>query len=88
MLFYNVPARQAGAALLDEDKFHYVVTPNPEFILAAERDSEFRQAWNGRKVYEISVKVFSNFGRRQVFVYCMLGRMKLPQYRLTVEIIT
>ena len=40
-------AAQAGAALLDEDKFHYVVTPNPEFILAAERDSEFRQVLNG-----------------------------------------
>ena len=23
-------AAQAGAALLEEDKFHYVVTPNPE----------------------------------------------------------
>ena len=40
-------AAQAGAALLAEDKFHYVVTPNPEFILAAEKDSEFRQVLNG-----------------------------------------
>ena len=40
-------AAQAGAALLEEDKFHYVVTPNPEFILAAEKDSEFTQVLNG-----------------------------------------
>ena len=39
-------AAQAGAALLAEDKFHYVVTPNPEFILAAEKDSEFRRVLN------------------------------------------
>lgn len=40
-------AAQAGAALLAEDKFHYVVTPNPEFILAAEKDPEFLQVLNG-----------------------------------------
>ena len=40
-------AAKAGAALLEEDKFHYVVTPNPEFILAAEKDREFRQVLNG-----------------------------------------
>lgn len=40
-------AVQAGAKLLEEDKFHYVVTPNPEFILAAEKDREFRQVLNG-----------------------------------------
>ena len=40
-------AAQAGAALLAEDKFHYVVTPNPEFILTAEKDEEFRQVLNG-----------------------------------------
>ena len=40
-------AAQAGAALLAEDKFHYVVTPNPEFILAAEKDREFLQVLNG-----------------------------------------
>ena len=40
-------AAQAGAALLAEDKFHYVVTPNPEFILAAEKDEEFRRVLNG-----------------------------------------
>ena len=39
-------AVQAGAKLLEEDKFHYVVTPNPEFILAAEKDSEFRRVLN------------------------------------------
>ena len=40
-------AAQAGAELLAEDKFHYVVTPNPEFILAAEKDREFCQVLNG-----------------------------------------
>lgn len=40
-------AAQAGAALLEEDRFHYVVTPNPEFILAAEKDEEFRRVLNG-----------------------------------------
>ena len=40
-------AAQAGAALLAEDKFHYVVTPNPEFILAAEKDREFLRVLNG-----------------------------------------
>ena len=40
-------AAQAGAALLEEDKFHYVVTPNPEFLLAAEKDEEFRRVLNG-----------------------------------------
>ena len=39
-------AAQAGARLLEEDRFHYVVTPNPEFILAAEKDEEFRQGLN------------------------------------------
>ena len=39
-------AAQAGAALLAEDKFHYVVTPNPEFILAAGKDEEFRRVLN------------------------------------------
>ena len=32
--------------LLEEDKFHYVVTPNPEFLLAAEKDPEFRRVLN------------------------------------------
>ena len=39
-------AAQAGSALLAEDRFHYVVTPNPEFILAAERDADFRRVLN------------------------------------------
>lgn len=40
-------AAQEGARLLDEDRFHYVVTPNPEFILTAEKDEVFRQVLNG-----------------------------------------
>ena len=40
-------AARAGARLLEEDRFHYVVTPNPEFILAAEKDAEFRRVLNG-----------------------------------------
>lgn len=40
-------AVQAGTALLEEDRFHYVVTPNPEFILAAEKDPAFRDVLNG-----------------------------------------
>ena len=40
-------AARRGAELLDENKFHYVVTPNPEFILAAEKDEEFRDVLNG-----------------------------------------
>lgn len=39
-------AAQRGAQLLEEDRFHYVVTPNPEFILAAEKDAVFREALN------------------------------------------
>ncbi|MCI8422961.1 MAG: WecB/TagA/CpsF family glycosyltransferase [Lawsonibacter sp.] len=40
-------AARRGAALLEEDRFHYVVTPNPEFILDSEKDSEFRDVLNG-----------------------------------------
>ena len=40
-------AARRGAELLEEDCFHYVVTPNPEFILAAEGDGEFRAVLNG-----------------------------------------
>ena len=40
-------AAERGAELLAEDKFHYVVTPNPEFILAAEKDPEFLNVLNG-----------------------------------------
>ena len=39
-------AAQRGLQLLEEDKFHYVVTPNPEFLLAAEKDPEFRRVLN------------------------------------------
>ena len=39
-------AAQHGRQLLEEDKFHYVVTPNPEFLLAAEKDPEFRRVLN------------------------------------------
>ena len=40
-------AARRGAELLAEDRFHYVVTPNPEFILAAEKDDDFRAILNG-----------------------------------------
>lgn len=36
-------AAAAGAALTEADGFHYAVTPNPEFILAARKDPAFRQ---------------------------------------------
>lgn len=39
-------AAQRGAELLREDRFHYVVTPNPEFLLAAEQDADFRSLLN------------------------------------------
>ena len=39
-------ALQHGTMLLDSEGFHYVVTPNPEFILAAEKDDAFRQVLN------------------------------------------
>lgn len=39
-------AAQRGAQLLAEDRFHYVVTPNPEFILASEGDAAFRAVLN------------------------------------------
>ncbi len=40
-------AKERGGELLKENKFHYVVTPNPEFLLAAEKDAEFRTVLNG-----------------------------------------
>ena len=40
-------AAKRGAKMLEEDRFHYVVTPNPEFILAAEKDDDFRAVLNG-----------------------------------------
>ena len=39
-------AAEKGAAMLEEDRFHYVVTPNPEFILTAEKDEDFRTVIN------------------------------------------
>ncbi len=47
--FDNLTADEAlarGAQLLAEPGFHYVVTPNPEFILASEKDEEFRSILN------------------------------------------
>ena len=47
--FDNLTLEQAaekGAEMLREDKFHYVVTPNPEFILSAEKDAAFRSILN------------------------------------------
>ena len=37
-------AAAAGAALVEAEGFHYAVTPNPEFILAARKDPAFNQA--------------------------------------------
>lgn len=48
--FDNVTMEEAaalGGAMLEENKFHYVVTPNPEFILASEKDEEFKAVLNG-----------------------------------------
>ena len=39
-------AKKAGAELLHSKSFHYVVTPNPEFILAADKDLEFQKILN------------------------------------------
>lgn len=36
-----------GLELLDKPGFHYVVTPNPEFILTAKEDEAFRAVLNG-----------------------------------------
>ncbi len=40
-------AEAAGSALLEQPGFHYAVTPNPEFILAARKDPQFRSVLNG-----------------------------------------
>ncbi len=40
-------AIDAGAALLQEEGFHYMVTPNPEFILSARKNEAFRTVLNG-----------------------------------------
>ena len=40
-------AAEAGARLAEAEGFHYTVTPNPEFLLAARKDPGFRQALLG-----------------------------------------
>ena len=48
--FDNVTMEQAaelGGEMLKENRFHYVVTPNPEFILASEKDESFKEVLNG-----------------------------------------
>lgn len=48
--FDNVTPEEAlvrGAQLMEQPGFHYVVTPNPEFVLAAEKDKEFQDVLNG-----------------------------------------
>ena len=40
-------AAETGAGLVEADGFHYTVTPNPEFLLAARKNPEFRQALLG-----------------------------------------
>lgn len=48
--FDNVTPEEAlerGAQLMEQPGFHYVVTPNPEFVLAAEKDKEFQNVLNG-----------------------------------------
>ena len=40
-------AVQTGSGLVEADGFHYAVTPNPEFILAARKNPEFKQALLG-----------------------------------------
>lgn len=36
----------AGSALIEKEGFHYAVTPNPEFILTAKQDEQFRAVLN------------------------------------------
>ena len=40
-------AAQAGARLVKAECFHYAVTPNPEFLLAARKNPDFQQALLG-----------------------------------------
>ena len=40
-------AARRGASLAQTEGFHYAVTPNPEFLLAAKKDAPFRQALLG-----------------------------------------
>lgn len=39
-------ALERGQALLEDPDFHYVVTPNPEFILTARKNEHFRRVLN------------------------------------------
>lgn len=39
-------AVRQGCTMLEQPGFHYVVTPNPEFILDSEKDDEFRAILN------------------------------------------
>lgn len=39
-------AIRQGCRLLEEDGFHYAVTPNPEIVLAAQKDAPFRAILN------------------------------------------
>ncbi|MEA4955551.1 MAG: WecB/TagA/CpsF family glycosyltransferase [Pseudoflavonifractor sp.] len=36
----------AGSSLIEKEGFHYAVTPNPEFILTAKQDEQFRAVLN------------------------------------------
>ena len=48
--FDNLTPNEAvarGIELMNEGGFHYVVPPNPEFVLAAEKDEAFRSVLNG-----------------------------------------
>ena len=40
-------AADAAAALVEGEGFHYVVTPNPEFLQRAKNDGDFRAVLNG-----------------------------------------
>jgi len=40
-------AVEAAKELMAQEGFHYVVTPNPEFILTAKKDPTFREVLNG-----------------------------------------
>ena len=40
-------AARRGQALVETEGFHYAVTPNPEFLLAAKKDASFRRALLG-----------------------------------------
>ena len=40
-------AARRGAELLEEDCFHYVVTPNPEIVMTAQKDPAFQKVLSG-----------------------------------------